>query len=57
MTIAKKKNGLGKVLAERARKPTFRLRKASYRGRGLRPELRDATWEQIRDLAYKGRGS
>jgi hypothetical protein len=48
--------GLRMVLAERKREPTFRLRKASFKGRGLRPELRDVGWERIRDLAYEGRG-
>ena len=49
--------GLRKVLAEKKREPRFRLRKASFKGRGLRPELRDVGWERIRDLAYEGRGS
>jgi len=31
----------------------FRLRDASFTGRGLRPELRDAGWERIRDLIYE----
>ena len=48
--------GLRRVLAEKARKPAFRLRKASFKGRGLRPELADAGWDRLRDLAYEGRG-
>lgn len=32
--------------------PKFRLRDASAGEGGLRPELRNATWEQIRDLIY-----
>ena len=48
--------GLRTVLAEKKRKPAFRLRKASVKGRGLRPELRDASWERVLDLAYEGRG-
>jgi hypothetical protein len=49
--------GLRQVVAEKARGKAFRLRKASFKGEGLRPELRDAEWEQLRDLVYEGRGS
>lgn len=49
--------GLRQVVAEKMRSKTFRLRKASFKGEGLRPELRDAEWERLRDLAYEGRGS
>jgi hypothetical protein len=48
--------GLRGVVAEKKRKPAFRLRKASFKGRGLRPELADAGWDRLRDLAYEGRG-
>jgi hypothetical protein len=47
--------GLRQVVAEKKQKRPFRLRKASFKGRGLRPELADAGWERIRDLAYEGR--
>jgi putative antitoxin of VapBC-like toxin-antitoxin system len=49
--------GLRQVVAEKTRSKTFRLRKASFKGQGLRPELRDAEWERLRDIAYEGRGS
>lgn len=45
--------GLRQVVAEKKRKRAFRLRKASFKGRGLRPDLVDAGWERIRDLAYE----
>jgi hypothetical protein len=49
--------GLRRVVAEKQRgRPAFRLRKASFKGRGLRPELRDAGWDRLRDLAYQDRG-
>ena len=48
--------GLRRVLEEKRRTGTFRLEKASFRGDGLQPELQSATWEQIRQLAYEGRG-
>jgi Arc/MetJ family transcription regulator len=50
--------GLRKVVAERhGRKPgDFRLRKASFKGQGLQPNLAGATWDQILDISYEGRG-
>ncbi len=48
--------GLRKVLAERKRSSAFRLRKASFKGRGLRPEIAGGSWDRIRDLAYEGHG-
>jgi len=48
--------GLRRVVAEKTRKSSFRLRKASFKGRGLRPEIADAGWDRLRDLAYEGRG-
>ena len=47
--------GLRQVVAEKKRKRLFRLRKASFGGEGLRPELAGAGWERIRDLAYESR--
>jgi hypothetical protein len=49
--------GLRKVVSEKQQRKTFRLRKASFRGQGLRPEMRDVSWDRLRDLAYEGRGS
>ncbi|MSP61931.1 MAG: DUF2191 domain-containing protein [Myxococcales bacterium] len=48
--------GLREVLAERRKRARFRLRKASFRGRGLHPDAAEGSWERIRDLAYSGRG-
>ena len=45
--------GLRQVLVEKRRKSPFRLRLVTAGGHGLRPELRDATWEEIRDLSYE----
>jgi hypothetical protein len=44
--------GLHLVLAEKKQKP-FRLRRASFRGRGLRPELKNASWSEIRAMSYQ----
>lgn len=48
--------GLRQVVAEKKRKPTFRLRKASFKGDGLRSELEDAGWDRLRDFVYERRG-
>jgi Bacterial antitoxin of type II TA system, VapB len=49
--------GLRQIVAEKKRRTAFSLRKASFKGHGLRPELADAGWDRLRDLAYEGRGS
>jgi hypothetical protein len=48
--------GLRRVTQERAKKPKFRLRRVSFRGNGLHPEVQEGSWEPIRDLIYEGRG-
>ncbi len=48
--------GLRKTLNDRKRKGRFRLRKASFKGKGLAPDLADASWERIRGIVYDGRG-
>lgn len=48
--------GLRQLLRDRRRTARFRLRDASFGGRGLRPELRDGDWQRIREAAYEGRG-
>ncbi len=50
--------GLRHAVAQRKRQTVpFTLRDASFGGRGLARELESAGWEQIRDLAYEGRGT
>ncbi len=48
--------GLRRVLGERRTRKEFRLRKASFRGKGLQPEIGEGSWERIRDAIYEGRG-
>jgi hypothetical protein len=48
--------GLRKTLTDRKRKGRFRLRKASFKGKGLAVDLADASWERIRAIVYEGRG-
>ena len=49
--------GLRRVLQERRAHAAFRLKKVSFKGRGLQPEVADAGWERIRALAYEDRGT
>ena len=49
--------GLRRVVAETKTGAPFKLRKASFKGRGLQDDLRDASWEELRDLSYEGRGA
>ena len=49
--------GLRRLLEERRARSDFVLRRATFRGRGLRPEIREGSWERIRDLIYEGRGA
>lgn len=48
--------GLRKVVSEKGAVPAFQLRDASFKGKGLRPEFKNASWEAIREAAYSGRG-
>jgi Arc/MetJ family transcription regulator len=50
--------GLRRAIAERRsrRSKRFRLRRVTFKGRGLQPHLAGATWDQILDLSYEGRG-
>ncbi len=47
--------GLRRVIEERKPKKRLRLRRASFRGKGLQSS--DTSWEVIRELIYKGRGA
>jgi hypothetical protein len=49
--------GLRRVLSETKPSTTFKLRGASFKGRGLQPDHREASWDRLRDRAYEGRGA
>jgi CRISPR/Cas system-associated protein Csm6 len=49
--------GLRRTLVERKRRGAFRLRKATFKGKGLQAPVAAASWEQIRELSYEGRGA
>ena len=48
--------GLRRIVAERKSRGVFKLRKATFVGKGLQPGAAGATWEQIRNVIYEGRG-
>lgn len=50
-------SGLRRVIDENsgAAKP-FRLKKHTFKGEGLHPEVQDADWSEIRRRAYEGHG-
>ena len=48
--------GLRRVLDDRRRRGEFRLRKASFTGKGLQPDAAALEWDAIRDRSYEGRG-
>ncbi|HEY5932229.1 MAG TPA: type II toxin-antitoxin system VapB family antitoxin [Nitrospira sp.] len=48
--------GLRRLISERKREPLFHLRKATFKGQGLQAHLAGASWEQVRELGYEGRG-
>jgi hypothetical protein len=49
--------GLHHVVAETQRGAPFKLRRASFKGKGRRAELGEASWDALRDLIYKDRGA
>ena len=49
--------GLRRVVTETTAGVPFKLRRASFKGRGLQDDLGEATWDKVRDLSYEGRGA
>ena len=47
--------GLRQVVAQRRGRGAFKLKRASFRGRGLQPEAAALSWDRLRELAYEGR--
>jgi hypothetical protein len=48
--------GLHRVIADLKQAPPFRMRDGSFEGNGLQPEVRDLSWDQIRDMLYENDG-
>ena len=49
--------GLRRVLGERAHRSAFRLRRATFKGEGLQPDVAREGWDRIRDRAYEDHGA
>ena len=50
--------GLRRVLADRrTRRGGFKLRPASFKGRGVAPEFEGESWPAVRDAIYRERGA
>ena len=47
--------GLHRIVAD-AKRPPFRMRDGRFEGRGLHPDVRDLSWDQIIEMSYEGRG-
>lgn len=49
--------GLECALEKRSVTPATRIKAVTFKGQGLAPEFRQASWGMIRDAAYEGRGA
>jgi hypothetical protein len=49
--------GLRLVLKSRRASGPFRLRRASFKGKGLQAGIQEGDWEEIRRRAYEGHGA
>lgn len=49
--------GLRLVLKSRGRPESFRLRRGSFKGKGLQPGVQEGDWEEIRRRIYEGHGA
>ena len=49
--------GLHRVVAETKHRTPFKLRRVTFKGKGLRTDLSGASWEKIRDMAYEKHGA
>ena len=48
--------GLRHIVTEAKPGGPFKLRRATFKGTGLQPGVREGSWERLRDLIYEGRG-
>lgn len=48
--------GLREMISKQKAAKKFTLRKASFRGKGLKDEFRGEGWQKIRATAYEGHG-
>jgi hypothetical protein len=50
-------DGLRRVLRTGGKTKAFKLRRATFKGRGLQPGIAPGSWERLRELVYEGRGA
>jgi hypothetical protein len=48
--------GLRIVLERKKKERPFRLRDATFKGKGLHPDVAGRRWADVRDAIYEGRG-
>ena len=48
--------GQHRVVSESQSAAPFKLRRGGVKGEGLQPGLQNASWNQLLDLIYEGRG-
>ena len=48
--------GLREIISKQNSDRNFRLRKASFKGKGLQDGFRGESWQKIRAAAYEGHG-
>ena len=49
--------GLRGVVEEHSARQRFTLRRVTFGGRGMRPEMMEKGWDAVRDTVYQGRGA
>ncbi len=49
--------GLRSVVTARASRKRFRMKDASFKGRGLQEGVEEGRWVEVRDQIYEGRGA
>ncbi len=48
--------GLRRVVTGAKSAPPFKLRRATFKGKGLQADAHVGSWDRLRDLTYQGRG-
>ena len=49
--------GLHHVISETRHKTQFKLRRATFKGKGLHPDFENTSWERLRDTIYRNHGA
>lgn len=48
--------GLRRVISEHKQRERFKLRNATFKGKGLHPDFEGVAWATLRGATYEGRG-